>query len=69
MLGHRDAVLGDSGAFVTGGPVAAANRPPQVLAGIVLDATPHLLVLDAGGTEVRVPMTEATTVWHGGSGG
>ncbi|MFI6522219.1 hypothetical protein ACIBF1_42195 [Spirillospora sp. NPDC050679] len=41
----------------------------RVLTGVVLDASPHLLVMRASGGEARVPMTDATTVWHGGRGG
>ncbi|WP_433465679.1 hypothetical protein [Spirillospora sp. CA-128828] len=58
---HREAVFG------------AAQRPAaggrSAVGGIVLDASPHLLVLAAGGTEVRLAMSEDTVVWHGGRGG
>ncbi|TMR00817.1 hypothetical protein ETD83_15615, partial [Actinomadura soli] len=51
-----------------------AERPLDAVTGIVLDASPHLLVVgtargDAGGTETRFAMTETTPVWHGGRGG
>ncbi|MGI5166266.1 hypothetical protein ACQEU3_18095 [Spirillospora sp. CA-253888] len=41
----------------------------RVLTGLVLDASPHLLVVRTPGGEARLPMTEATTIWHGGHGG
>ncbi|MFI0486383.1 hypothetical protein [Actinomadura sp. 9N215] len=51
-----------------------ARRPLEAVAGIVLDASPHLLVVgttgdDGRGTETRFAMSEATPVWHGGRGG
>ncbi|MFI0369371.1 hypothetical protein ACH35V_15925 [Actinomadura sp. 1N219] len=51
-----------------------AERPLDAASGIVLDASPHLLVLgtdggEARGTEMRFAMSEATPVWHGGRGG
>ncbi|MFA1549718.1 hypothetical protein [Actinomadura chokoriensis] len=59
----REAVFGAS-------PGRPADRPPlNALSGTVLDASPHLLVLAAGGTEVRLAMSETTKVWHGGRGG
>ncbi|GLW64767.1 hypothetical protein Arub01_30110 [Actinomadura rubrobrunea] len=60
---HRDAVLGASP-----GEVAAPSGggPLRAVAGTVLDASPHLLVLDADGGEVRVPMTPATSVRRAG---
>lgn len=43
---------------------------PAALRGTVVDASPHLLVLvTADGTEVRLPMSAATSVWHGGRAG
>ncbi|MEU5994261.1 hypothetical protein ABZ806_35270 [Spirillospora sp. NPDC047418] len=51
-------------------PSRAEARPPlRAVSGMVLDASPHLLVLAAGGTEVRLVMTGDTRVWHGGRGG
>ncbi|GAA1786177.1 hypothetical protein [Actinomadura chokoriensis] len=51
-------------------PGPAEARPPlRAVSGIVLDASPHLLVLAAGGTEVRLAMSGDTRVWHGGRGG
>ncbi|WP_245667315.1 hypothetical protein [Actinomadura macra] len=44
----------------------------DVVTGMILDASPHLLVLRTAGLdggEVRLPMSEATTVWYGGRGG
>lgn len=66
---HREAVLGAP-------PPPHADLPERseppfgVLTGTILDASPHLLVLrETPGVEVRLPMTEATTVWYGGRGG
>ena len=51
-------------------PVRTDAEPPlPVVSGFVLDASPHLLVLAAGGTEVRLAMSGDTRVWHGGRGG
>ncbi|GAA1528169.1 hypothetical protein GCM10009678_07390 [Actinomadura kijaniata] len=52
-----------------GGVPEGARPPLRVLAGTVLDASPHLLVLRTAAGETRVPMTEATRIWRGGSGG
>ncbi|RKS79441.1 hypothetical protein BZB76_0907 [Actinomadura pelletieri DSM 43383] len=46
-----------------------ARRPLDVVTGIVLDASPHLLVVGTSGGEARLAISEATTVWHGGRGG
>jgi hypothetical protein len=43
--------------------------PRRALSGIVLDASPHVLVLAVAGAEVRLAMSEDTAVWHGGRGG
>lgn len=61
---RREAVFG-----VTVPPSQDAEPPLRALAGTVLDASPHLLVVDAGGTEVRLAMSDATRIWHGGRGG
>ncbi|MEU5881149.1 hypothetical protein [Spirillospora sp. NPDC047279] len=50
-------------------PADSTPAQPGPLTGTVLDASPHLLVLRTAAGEVRLPMTEATTVWHGGRGG
>ncbi|MFG2088891.1 MULTISPECIES: hypothetical protein [unclassified Spirillospora] len=69
---HRAAVLPASAGH---GPAERAGRPLDAVTGIVLDASPHLLVLGSaarpgtGGTETRLAMSAATTVWHGGRGG
>lgn len=60
---RRAAVLG----VATG--EGAAERPLDVVTGIVLDASPHLLVLGTAGGEIRLAMSGTTTVWHGGRGG
>lgn len=60
---RRAAVLG-----VSAGE-GAAERPLDVVTGIVLDASPHLLVLGTAGGEIRLAMSGTTTVWHGGRGG
>lgn len=61
---YRTAVLGVSAGD---GHPEGAGRPLGVVTGIVLDASPHLLVLGAsGGGETRVAMGEGTAVWHGG---
>lgn len=59
---RREAVFGAA-------PRPDAGRPERGLSGIVLDASPHLLVLHADGAEVRLAMSESTAVWHGGRGG
>jgi hypothetical protein len=42
----------------------------RAVAGRILDASPHLLVLRTDdGDELRLPMSESTTVWHGGRSG
>lgn len=65
---HREAVLGASASH--GGGLPERARPPlDAVTGIVLDASPHLLVLGTAGGETRIAMSEATTVWHGGRGG
>ncbi|GAA4331407.1 hypothetical protein GCM10023178_44410 [Actinomadura luteofluorescens] len=49
----------------------AARSAPGV-SGMVLDASPHLLVVaEAGarGAETRIAMSEDTAIWHGGRGG
>ncbi|MFB4304766.1 hypothetical protein [Actinomadura sp. GTD37] len=51
-------------------PAPPEGEPPlPALSGIVLDASPHLLVLAAGGTETTLAMSGATKIWHGGRGG
>jgi hypothetical protein len=58
---HREAVLGAS-ASRPGAPAGDAGRGPlRAVAGTILDASPHLIVLDAEGGEVRLPMTPATS--------
>ncbi|SNT50279.1 hypothetical protein SAMN05443665_103671 [Actinomadura meyerae] len=61
---RREAVFGTA-ALAPGD----AEPPLRALTGTVLDASPHLLVLDAGGTEVRLAMSDATRIWRGGRGG
>ncbi|GLZ14131.1 hypothetical protein Acsp04_43660 [Actinomadura sp. NBRC 104425] len=61
---HREAVLGPSRPGAVSG-----GLPVRAVAGTILDASPHLLVLAGDRGEVRVPMTQATEVWHGGPGG
>ncbi|QXJ22971.1 hypothetical protein AGRA3207_004057 [Actinomadura graeca] len=66
---HREAVLGGS---PRAGLPERDGPPLDVVTGMILDASPHLLVLRTagpGGGEVRLPMTETTTVWYGGRGG
>jgi hypothetical protein len=56
---------------------AAEPETPQAVSGTILDASPHLLVLNAHEpgpegcrqSEVRLAMTETTAVWHGGRAG
>ena len=57
---RRAAVLGPPG-----GAGPAANTA-GVATGIVLDASPHLLILGNSDGETRLAMSDATTVWHGG---
>ncbi|MEO3830038.1 hypothetical protein [Actinomadura sp. B10D3] len=59
---RREAVFGSA-------PRPDAERPQRGLSGVVLDASPHLLVLHADGAEVRLAMREDTAVWYGGRGG
>jgi hypothetical protein len=45
----------------------SGKSPLRALAGRILDASPHLLLLRTGsGQELRLPMSASTTVWHGG---
>ncbi|MGH3241366.1 MAG: hypothetical protein ACRDNL_13385, partial [Spirillospora sp.] len=46
-----------------------AERPVEAVSGIVLDASPHLLIVGTAEGEARFAMSEATPVWHGGRGG
>ncbi|TDD63756.1 hypothetical protein E1293_42515, partial [Actinomadura darangshiensis] len=50
-------------------PRPDAGSAERALSGIILDASPHLLVLAADGSEVRLAMSDRTAVWHGGRGG
>ncbi|MFI0354459.1 hypothetical protein [Actinomadura sp. 9N407] len=65
---YREVVLGAS-AHPRGEPPAVPRRPSNVVAGVVLDASPHLLVLSTADGEVRLPMLPGTTIWHGERGG
>ncbi|WP_243726220.1 hypothetical protein [Actinomadura rubrisoli] len=68
---HREAVFGPPPPVPSGLPERSAG-PLSAVTGTILDASPHLLVLrsgGSGGTEVRIAMTEATAVWHGGRAG
>lgn len=62
----RAAVLGTPAG---GGVPEGAKRPLDAVSGIVLDASPHLLVVGTADGETRFAMSEATPVWHGGRGG
>lgn len=45
----------------------SGSKSSRAIAGRILDASPHVLVLhDADDAEVRLAMTESTTVWHAG---
>jgi hypothetical protein len=61
----REAVVpGVAGSAPSPAPPAAA------LSGLILDASPHLLFLvTTDGEQVRLPMSEATTVWYAGRSG
>lgn len=49
---------------------AVPDAPPRAVRGTIVDASPHLLVLDtAAGEPVRLPMAPTTSVWHGGRSG
>ncbi|WP_067485533.1 hypothetical protein [Actinomadura hibisca] len=63
----REAVLGSEPRQPA--PPVAGTPSLRVLTGLVLDASPHLLVVRTPAGEARLPMTGATTVWHGGRGG
>lgn len=44
--------------------------PLRPVEGVIVDASPHLLVLTArDGTELRLPMAADASVWHGGKAG
>jgi hypothetical protein len=44
----------------------ADDAPLHAIEGIIVDASPHLLVLGtASGTEHRMPMSGGTSIWHG----
>lgn len=51
-----------------GRPNPLTGAPPlTAMAGTVVDSSPHLLIMrTADGREVRLPMTGATSIWHGG---
>jgi hypothetical protein len=50
-----------------GGPQEPDAGSPAASYGLILDASPHLLVLATpSGDEVRLPMTDATDVWYAG---
>jgi hypothetical protein len=53
----REAVLGRSIPRLPGEP------PLRAVAGRVLDASPHLLVLRCGDSDLRLPMSDLTSVW------
>jgi hypothetical protein len=60
----RDAVLGPP-EHIEG---RAGLEPVRATEGVIVDGGPHLLVLaTAQDGEVRVPMSEATTIWYGGT--
>lgn len=54
------------------GPAGAApgpagqGEPFRVVTGTLLDASPHVVVLDCGGQEVRFVLGPATVIWRGG---
>lgn len=86
---HREAVLGSvidpaapdsplSGSPLSGSPThgraVAGERPAhRAVSGTIVDASPHLLVLnvsaDGGEKEIRLPMTPMSSIWHGGRSG
>lgn len=68
---HRRHRLRESVLSTTASPeIPAPSRTLGALAGRVLDASPHVLVLNSpADEEIRLPMTETTTVWHGGGSG
>lgn len=44
----------------------SAEAPLHAVEGIIVDASPHLLVLGTvDGTEHRIPMSGGTSIWHG----
>jgi hypothetical protein len=52
------------------GSAPSPAQPAAALSGLILDASPHLLVLvTTDGEQVRLPMSEATTVWYAGRAG
>ncbi|MES9541433.1 hypothetical protein [Actinomadura sp. NPDC000600] len=62
---HRRALFGETERPETGGLARGVS-------GVVLDASPHLLVLGEGGAEgaeTRIAMSGDTAIWHGGRGG
>src|SRR5690606_33033197 len=64
---HRAAVFGTP----AGDRFAVRARPPlRVVEGVIVDASPPLLIVAVEGRdELRVETTGDTTVWHGGRGG
>ncbi|MFG1998051.1 hypothetical protein ACGFNU_02750 [Spirillospora sp. NPDC048911] len=66
-LRQQEAVLGVPSTR-RAAPADASHAPIRPVSGTILDASPHLLVLHTAGGEVRLPMTDATAVWHGGRG-
>ncbi len=65
---HREAVFGGAPALRSGLP-ERSDPALEVTTGMILDASPHLLVLRTADGEARLPMTDATRIWHGGRGG
>lgn len=58
----RSAVLGAAPERL----LTPGEPPLRAVEGRIVDASPHLLVLKSGIREFRVPMSDATKVWHGG---
>jgi hypothetical protein len=61
----RSAVLGEAPKRL----LTPGEPPLRSIEGVILDASPHLLVLRSGGRELRMVMSDSTKVWHGGRAG
>jgi hypothetical protein len=62
----RQAVLGDHSAERRD----AGAKPLRGVEGIIVDASPHLLVLAApDGSQVRIPVSADASIWHAGRAG
>ncbi|WP_233358858.1 hypothetical protein [Thermomonospora amylolytica] len=73
---HRDATrrrrrAGQALGLTPGRTAPAGSVPaePTAVRGTIVDASPHVLVLDTGGEPIRLPLTPTTSIWYGGRSG